>query len=98
MFAKAVDLGPPGVSMHLYYQAHCWQVQNLPEKSIALLQQSILSDEEAVSPYLDLLALYSQLNQKQEYTKIVNKLLIDKKLRSQLSDDELKELHDDKKN
>lgn len=92
-FAKSVELGPPGVSMHLYYQAYCLQLQNQLEKSIGLLQQSILLDEEAVSPYLDLLELYSKLNKKQEYRQIVEKLLCDEKLRSQLSVDEIAELH-----
>lgn len=97
-FSEAVKHGPPGVAMHLYYEAHCCKILNQNKKSTKLLLESIKADDQAVSPYLDLLTTYRQLDEKQKYTEILTKLLTSKKLRSQLTKNEICEMSNVEKN
>lgn len=59
-FKKAMELGPPGTGMNAYYYAQCQKKIGNKDEAIKYLHHSTILDSQAISPWLDLLDLYSE--------------------------------------
>ena len=62
-FMKAIELGPPGAGMNAYYYAKCLEKLGKEQDAITYLFESTKLDEQALSPWLDLMGHF--INQKQ---------------------------------
>ncbi len=87
-FLKAIDLGPPGTGMNTYYYAKCLEKLGNLKDAIVYLQKSTLLDNEAISPWLDLLVIFNKQNQASETKKIATHIFNTNYLFDQLEDDE----------
>lgn len=92
-FARALELGPPATSMNAYYYAKCLEQTGQLEESIQYLYKSAELDEQAVSPWLDLLDYFSgRDSHNSETIKIANHIYGTAVLREQLEEHEIKHI------
>lgn len=89
-FEKSKLLGPPGVGMNIYYEAKCYESLGDVERYISLLKESSVIDPYAISPKLDLLEHYMNINFHEKVIEISHEIIHDDVLFSQLTVDEKK--------
>lgn len=88
-FKKALERGPPGVSMNTYYYAKCIEILGHSVDGIKYLHESAELDDTAVSPWLDLFERYQKNNDAVNASKSAKHILSTPILRTQLETNEI---------
>lgn len=87
-FKKASELGPPAVGMNTYFYAKCLEAQGYHEKAIIELYKTMLVDNEAISPCLDILKFYKNANDTTGIKILVKYITSNSILKEQLHENE----------
>lgn len=88
-FKKAMELGPPGMGMNIYYYATCLEKLGNGLEAINYLYRSADIDKQALSPWLDLLNFYSEKKQFDKTKHISNHIFHTPILKEQLEEHEI---------
>lgn len=92
-YQKAIDLGPPGLAMNSYYCGKSLEMLGKTKEAKEYYQGCIALDDQAISPYLELVSIYTSLNKIDYAKEIVKKIKNTPILYEQLEEDEIKQLH-----
>lgn len=87
-FNNAIKLGPPAAGMHAYYYAKSMQEIGKIDEAILAFKKATKLDNEAISPWLDLLDLYLENNETKKAKKIATLILNTPVYKEQIEDDE----------
>lgn len=91
-FARAAQLGPPAVGMHTYYYAKSLQLLGNHEAAVSALYEVTKIDNEALSPWLDLIEYNLEIKEMDKAKEIITNVLKNPTYRSQLEADEISQL------
>lgn len=91
-FARAAQLGPPAVGMHTYYYAKSLQLLGNHEAAVSALYEVTKIDNEALSPWLDLIEYNLEIKEMDKAKEIITNVLKSPTYRSQLEADEISQL------
>lgn len=91
-FERAAQLGPPAVGMHTYYYAKSLQLLGNHEAAVNALYEVTKIDNDAISPWLDLIEYNLEIKEIDKAKKIISNVLKNPTYRSQLEADEISQL------
>ena len=91
-FESAMKLGAPGTGMNTYYYAKCLEKLGNQKDAIYFLRQAAKIDDQALSPWLDLLTLYSINNMTNKAKHVARYILNNPTMMEQLEEDEINDI------
>jgi len=88
-FDRAIELGPPGFAMNLYYRALIANLSGKKAEAANFLRESAKADPLGVSPRLELMKLLTEDCNLSERRSLAQELLGNEELRAQLTKEEI---------
>lgn len=88
-FKQAAKLGPPAVGMHTYFYAKCLQEMGQDNEAMKTLYKAAELDKNAVSPWLDIVELYTSMNKQDKAKSVAQSILANSDYMEQLEEDEI---------
>lgn len=88
LLERAVELGPPGTALNLYYLGRAYQKMNRIEEALSAWARCSRVDQVALSPLLDSFYLHLELGNLSNARNLRDRILFTRDLDDQLSEDE----------